>query len=700
MAQYAELEIALRRHEADGYPVELRFVAANSDSEERNPASGIAYANILPEQLLDWNPSEYGKALGKALFADERIRLGLARARASVQAIEDGALRIWLYIDPVAEKELHQIKWETLCDADGEPLFHGTKILFSRYLASSNWQTVRGKTDMKALIVIANPPALRDAYHPEQHDADRPDSRPRLAPIDVPKERERAEAGFRKAGIPFQTLATGIEGLGPATSDQILDLLDSGFDILYLVCHGALARNGEPVLYLEEGPFYASKLVGRLRNSRIQPRLIILASCESAGGEATTATGTLSTLGPQLVDAGIPAVIAMQGKVKIATVEVFMPAFLGELAKESGQIDRAVGVARERAASAGCNDYWMPVLFLRLKSGRLWYIPGFQSPDGDFSQMESICRFVRAGECVPIVGPGVGEHIFDSPRKLAATLARQEHFPLHSYQQTDIAKVTQFILTQHSPEHARSLVVGKMIESLQDNAKRILGEEANGDDLLDRVVRTCSADENDPMTIVASLNAKVFVNASSDSTLEKFLQQAKKDPVPLLVDWRDEREKFRQFYPETTAQKPYVYYVFGKATEKDNWVLTEDDFFDYMMQTAKYDLMPGVVSDALVAGSLLFLGFHLDDWTFRVLFRMILAKGGSELLRNYNHVGVQVDPGEATLGNVRKARKYMERYFRNSKIDIFWGTPAEFLSALKLQLEKIPAASAAPAMRI
>jgi hypothetical protein len=134
--------------------------------------------------------------------------------------------------------------------------------------------------------------------------------------------------------------------------------------------------------------------------------------------------------------------------------------------------------------------------------------------------------------------------------------------------------------------------------------------------------------------------------------------------------------------------------VFGKRKQETGrqptWVLTEDDFFDYLIRTTRFNLMPGVVSDGLMTGSLLFLGFPLDDWKFRVLFRMIYAKGGSALMKDYNHVAVQVDPGETTIANAKSARDYLQKYFGGAKIGIYWGSAADFLRELSAQLEKAP----------
>jgi len=79
--------------------------------------------------------------------------------------------------------------------------------------------------------------------------------------------------------------------------------------------------------------------------------------------------GTLGALGPLLAAAGVPAVIAMQGNIRMSTADRFMPQFLAELAKD-GHIDRAMGKARGHILD--CADYWMPALFMRLSDGLIW----------------------------------------------------------------------------------------------------------------------------------------------------------------------------------------------------------------------------------------------------------------------------------------------------------------------------------------
>src|SRR5262249_49290500 len=99
--------------------------------------------------------------------------------------------------------------------------------------------------------------------------------------------------------------------------------------------------------------------------------------------------------------------------------------------------------------------------------------------------------------------------------------------------------------------------------------------------------------------------------------------------------------------------------------------------------------------------SLLFLGFRLDDWRFRVLFRMIVTRQGIETMKELSHVGVQVNPDENRFADVERATKYMESSFQEGKrgaanISIYWGTSADFLKELRKRLNETRAEEIAP----
>ena len=119
-------------------------------------------------------------------------------------------------------------------------------------------------------------------------------------------------------------------------------------------------------------------------------------------------------MGPSLIEAGVPAVIAMQGDVTIKTAAAFMPVFFQELRRD-GLIDRAMAVAR--GAVRDQPDWWVPVLYTSLKSGRIWE-PTRPDADPDMPRrpFEPETVDVQAGAFLMGTDPGEGIPDYETPQ--------------------------------------------------------------------------------------------------------------------------------------------------------------------------------------------------------------------------------------------------------------------------------------------
>jgi hypothetical protein len=464
---------------------------------------------------------------------------------------------------------------------------------------------------------------------------------------------------------------------GEARLDRMVEELRGGYDILYVICHGVVFGDADqgwdPRLFLEDKDGNAAaesglEFVRLLTQLPDRPGLVVLASCQSA--EA----GVAEAIGPKLAENGIAAVVAMAGNITFETASVFVPRFFAHL-REHGQIDHAMAVARQAVRER--HDYWMPQLFLRLRSGRIGYNPGFglQRGKDSLETWQSILGFVRRSNFVPIVGPNLSEQFLGRTVDLARALAEKYNYPMASWDGNDIAKVAQFVVSKHSPRVMRQELADLWLES----ARRLWKGEG---DTLEALLGKALGEMDSPYRILAELQAKVYVNTNADPLLEIALRQAGREPVVIVCNWKDERRTAMES-TEPTVEKPVLYYVFGKQDQRDTWVLTEDDFFDYLIRTAEHKLTPANVGEALLDNSIMFLGFPLDDWKFRVLFRLIYNKGGKALWEEFNHLGVQVNPDEATLANAARAKAYLESYFDRSKVDLFWGSATDFLLELE-----------------
>jgi hypothetical protein len=678
MTDFADLEISLHRRDTGPYAVEFRFSLPSSEAVVSVGQGRQIHAYFDLEELdkLSYDPQGYGKLLTQYLFSDSEIKTAFVKARASVQPVGT-PLRVRLVIGPSAH-HLHSLRWETLRDPEsGSPLATSENLVFSRYMSSPDWRPVRlrSKGELRALVMIANPADL-----PEYN----------LAPIDVEAELDRARQGL--GHIPVTVLPKS-DGSQRSTLNNLIDhLRDSDYDILYLICHGALFKD-EPWLWLENDQGNVERVSGNELVTRVnelieRPRLMVLASCESAG----IGTGNaLVTLGPLLAQAGIPAVLAMQGKISMRTISGFMPVFFRELQRD-GQIDRAVSVAR--GAMRQEPDHWMPVLFMRLKSGRIWYVPGFGDERNEFEKWQGLAGFIQEKICTPILGPGIAEPLLGSQREIAMRWAEKHGYPLALHDRDVLPRVAQYVITSQSPAYlpvaVREAVRDEIQRRYEDDLPVNLRQKTSWSQVdLEQAMKLIVdtfwlKNPQDPYRLLAQLRLPLYITTGTQDLMRLALVDAGAEPEVRICPWNKWIPMEKIIYEETpTSEKPLLYHLFGHLSEPSSLVYAEDRYFDYLIGvTLNKKLIPSAVRAALNNTSLLFLGFQMDDWEFRVFFRFLMAQEGRELLKFYSHVAAQIEPEEDRIVDIKRARKFLEEYFEGENISIYWGSAAEFLKAL------------------
>lgn len=703
-----ELELWLTWRAPRTYGVTARVTRSDKDQDFRVTEPSVVAIDPAELRALEADPGAYGARLTELVFTGD-VRGAFGEARAAAEQL-GRALRVRLFIGTDA-RDLQQLRWELLHDPrTGAPLLTAEDLLFSRYLSSSDWRPVRmrEKGQLKALVVVANPSDLA-TYAPGGR---------ALAPIDVPGELARARESLG-ADVAVEELATP----GAATIDAIAARLRSGVDVLYLVCHGAFVE-GKPRLWLEDEKGATARvsgtdLVDRIQDAAERPRLVVLASCDSGTGTLAD-DGTLAALGPRLAQGGVSAVLAMNGKASMKSTAAFMPAFFEELLRD-GRIDRAVAVARGRIRDAP--DFHMPVLFMRLRSGRLWYDQGGGEP-GEFERWHALLADIDEACCVPILGPGLTETVVGSLRDVARRWAQQYDFPLAPQSREDLAQVAQYLAYWQRPPFPRQQLREYLKKHIADQFKDRLspdllqqqlapGEPLTVDALVSaagKVVREGRAGA-DVHARLARLPFKLYVTANRDNLLRDALREAKKDPQVVLVRWKDWEEpppsifeKDPEFRP--SVQRPVILHLFGNLEWPETLVLTEDDFFDFLLGIARSQqggrrsvaspagaalgvgerpAIPQWVASKVAASGLLFLGFQIDDWEFRILYRAIVMQEGSALGAEHPRIAVQLNPSEGRILEPVRARRYLERYFQKggTSYEIFWGAVDGFMKALE-----------------
>ncbi len=511
---HPDLELALHRRDGQAYSLEMRF--SDPASEVDRTFTGTTPVRLDARELRQRSAdaAAYGDYLGSQLLAEPAGRSFFDQAVA-VSETNDQPLRVRLAIGPSAP-ELHSLRWETLrLPGAVSPLLTGETLRFSRYLSSMDWRqvTLRPEGELRALVVAADPSDL---------------ARYQLSPVDTAAEEAAARAGLG----PIHTDA--LAARGQATLDNLSKALRETYDIVYLVAHGLLV-DGEPWLFLEQPDGTADRVPGselatRLREAQQRPRLVVLASCQSAGAGADPTTDTadaLLALGPRLAEAGAPAVIAMQGNITVETVSQFMPVLFEELRRD-GSVDRAVAAAR--GAVRQRPDWWMPVLFMRLRSGRISYRPGFGDDAQGLRKWPALLNNIQSGRCTPILGPGTSEWLFGSRREIAERWAETFAFPMSDSGRESLPQVTQYVAVDQDLNFMRQQLMGY----LRQQALRHLGDAPPADQdtaSLDELISAAGAiyasqHEAETYRVLASLPLPIYITTNPGNLLGDALAAA------------------------------------------------------------------------------------------------------------------------------------------------------------------------------
>lgn len=684
-ALYWSLEATIFRL-GDAYYLELSHQDPEN-SARLPPIRGLAPLD-LPELLqLQGQAEDYGVALARMLFAEPTLLERLGEVEVGVES-RGHFLRLVISVDPTAQ-ELHSLRWELLRHPrTGVVWATSERVVLSRLMVSRDWRPVqlRARSELVALVAVSAP--VGPGF-----------SARGLMDVDYHAELERIRPAL--TGMHLRLIG-GPQA--PLSLSSLVAALREGVDLLVLVAHGIFGRtNKKPALLLQEPGgdvevVLVEDLATRVAELQRAPRLVVLASCGSAGqGEALAGRGSVqTTLAARLSDAGVPAVIAMQGDISHTTMAELLPTLFAELHKD-GRIDRALAVARGVVRSRP--DFWMPALFVRLLDGRLWYTPGFRNKDGA-KIWQKLLPAARRGKLVPVLGPGLLASACGDSFAVARTLAAAHQFPLAAHEWDDLPRVSQYL----SVTDSRYNVIRTYEERLVEEIRQIHGSRLPPEELPPRggqppdlhrllgLVGTRLRAENpsDVHTLLAKLKASVYVTTNYDELLEEALRAGGRQPSTLNSRWRNGQSPEgppTSVLPEAREGTPLVYHVFGLFGNDDSLVLTEDDYFDFLIGTAAEDLAPPEVEAALVDNALLFLGFRLTDWRFRVLFRLLRNLPGKDLMRRHCHVAVQMDPELQTMENVEGAREYLRRYFQNeAQIEIFFGSAEDFLGSLHAAL--------------
>lgn len=287
------------------------------------------------------------------------------------------------------------------------------------------------------------------------------------------------------------------------------------------------------------------------------------------------------------------------------------------------------------------------------------------------SDWNLLLRRIKDGKCTPFLGAGACFGALPLGSEIAQKWARKHEYPLGDSR--NLARVAQFLAVTKDPMTPKEIVA----EWFKD------------------VPPPDFTEPDEPHDVLADLPLPVYITTNYDDFMVQALKSRKKDPKQELCRWN---KYVRELLPPSifesepgftpTPANPVVFHLHGHTEVSESLVLTEDDYLDFLVSVSKdQDLLPARIQRAFTGTSLLFLGYGIADWDFRVLFRSLVSYLERSIGRA--HVSVQLVPGEnrASEAQRAKAQEYLDRYFGELKIRVYWGTCREFATELRRRWE-------------
>lgn len=265
-------------------------------------------------------------------------------------------------------------------------------------------------------------------------------------------------------------------------------------------------------------------------------------------------------------------------------------------------------------------------------------------------------------KCIPFLGAGACYGALPLGSEIARAWSDKYKFPLAN--PDNLIEVAQYLAILHGDPWV---------------PKSLLLEEFKRRKELD------FAAPDEPHGVLAELPVPLYLTTNYDDFMVQALTRRQKRPRREVCRWCDALQDQPTIFDsqfEFHPANPVVFHLHGQDTIPESLVLTEDDYLTFLTNMSRdSNLIPLPIQASLATSSCLFIGYRLADWNFRVLFQSLRAS-----LKSMN-VAVLLPPGDSAE-NRKRAKDYLNRYYKSLDLRIYWGTARDFCRELRQRWKK------------
>lgn len=285
-----------------------------------------------------------------------------------------------------------------------------------------------------------------------------------------------------------------------------------------------------------------------------------------------------------------------------------------------------------------------------------------------------LVRRIKGKRCTPFVGAGASCPTLRLGSEIADQWAKLFDYPLAD--SSDLAKVAQYLAIEKDPFFPKEEIQREFINKPPPNFEEC----------------------DQPHCCLADLNLPIYITTNYDDFMFQALEYREKKPKRELCHWN---ESVKHLAPtvlggeyEPSPANPLVFHLHGHYKWPQSLVLTEDDYLEFLVNFSnerRLQFLPPAIRNALAHTSLLFVGYSLADWSFRVLFRSVIEALGST--SGMKSIAVQLEPPAKNKSKtgIERAQVYLEKYFsriqQKIEVRVYWGEARAFAGELRAHLE-------------
>jgi len=280
------------------------------------------------------------------------------------------------------------------------------------------------------------------------------------------------------------------------------------------------------------------------------------------------------------------------------------------------------------------------------------------------NEWQHLIRFIREKKCTPVIGPGVCRGVLADSVELATEWADRWQYPFPD--PADLTRVSQFLaLTEY-----------RLLPHEQIHQRYSAARDPD------------FASPDEPHALLADLDLPLYLTTNYDDFMVKALASRRIKAARAFPSWNQTLRE-QEVAPPDASASALVYHLYGHHEIPESMVLTEDDHFDLLAGVvADPKLLPPAVKRALGGSSLLFIGFGVLDWGFRVLVRTLIASVTAPNKRL--GVAVQLPPENLSEAQRAQVERYLQGFLNYSghvQFRVFWGDTREFARTLRARWE-------------